>query len=100
MLGAFSCKVVGWSMGERMTADLVLSALNMTFAHTKPAAVIHHSDQGSQYTSVAFGSRCTEMGRAPLDRLSGEDGPPTAALGSSQAPTAAVDNSAPEQSSA
>jgi len=57
--------VVGWSMGERMTADLVLAAMNMALAQRKPRGVIHHSDQGSQYTSIAFGNRCAEMGVRP-----------------------------------
>ena len=35
-------------MGERMTADLVLAALNMALEQRKPKGVIHHSDQGSQ----------------------------------------------------
>ena len=48
VIDAFSRKVVGWSMGERMTADLVLAALNMALHTRKPASVIHHSDQGSQ----------------------------------------------------
>lgn len=172
VLDAFSRKIVGWSMGERMTADLVLAALNMALHTRKPESVIHHSDQGSQYTSVAFGNRCREMGVRPsmgsvgdaydnamaesffaslecelLDRRSWkskaearmalftwiegwynprrrhsalgqlspinfeiqhaqqqdrarEHGLPTAAVGSSQAPTTAVDNPAPEQSSA
>ena len=37
-------------------------ALNMALHTRKPGSVIHHSDQGSQYTSVAFGNRCREMG--------------------------------------
>lgn len=65
VLDAFSRKVVGWSMGENMTADLVISALNMALHTRKPEAVIHHSDQGSQYTSLAFGQRCREMGVRP-----------------------------------
>ncbi len=65
VIDAFSRKVVGWSMAERMTADLVLAALNMALHTRKPASVIHHSDQGSQYTSIAFGSRCREMGVRP-----------------------------------
>jgi putative transposase len=48
VIDAFSRKVVGWSMGERMTADLVLGALNMALHTRKPESVIHHSDQGSQ----------------------------------------------------
>jgi putative transposase len=62
VIDAFSRKVVGWAMGEEMTANLVLSALNMALHTRKPASVIHHSDQGSQYTSLAFGNRCREMG--------------------------------------
>ena len=65
VIDAFSRKVAGWSMGERMTADLVLSALNMALQMRKPVSVIHHSDQGSQYTSIAFGRRCKEMGVRP-----------------------------------
>lgn len=65
VLDACSRRVVGWSMGEVMTAELVVSALNMALATRKPGSVIHHSDQGSQYTSLAFGSRCREMGVRP-----------------------------------
>jgi len=60
-----SRKVVGWSFGETMTANLVISALNMALLTRKPDEVIHHSDQGSQYTSVEFGKRCREMGVRP-----------------------------------
>ncbi|SOY46135.1 transposase [Cupriavidus taiwanensis] len=65
VLDAFSRKVVGWAMGEQMTATLVVSALNMALHTRKPESVIHHSDQGSQYTSLAFGQRCREMGVRP-----------------------------------
>ena len=51
--------------GQRMTADLVIAALNMALLTRKPVSVIHHSDQGSQYTSVAFGKRCEQMGVRP-----------------------------------
>ena len=61
----FSRKVVGWAFGDRMTSDLVLNALNMALLTRKPASVIHHSDQGSQYTSIAFGQRCEQMGVRP-----------------------------------
>jgi len=43
----------------------VLEALNMALAQRRPAAVIHHSDQGTQYTSIAFGLRCQEAGVRP-----------------------------------
>ena len=65
VLDVWSRRVVGWSIGERMTADLVLAALNMALQQRRPAGVVHHSDQGSQYTSLAFGNRCTEMGVRP-----------------------------------
>jgi putative transposase len=61
----FSRKVVGWAFGARQTADLVLTALNMALYTRKPESVIHHSDEGSQYTSVIFGKRCAEMGMRP-----------------------------------
>ena len=58
VLDVYSRKVVGWAFGKRMSADLVLDALNMALHTRKPNCVIHHSDQGSQYTSLAFGQRC------------------------------------------
>jgi putative transposase len=61
----FSRKVVGWAFGARQTADLVVAALNMALFTRRPESVIHHSDQGSQYTSVQFGKRCQEMGVRP-----------------------------------
>jgi putative transposase len=65
VLDVWSRRLVGWAMGEQMTAELVLAALNMALQQRKPAEVIHHSDQGSQYTSVAFGQRCRKMGVRP-----------------------------------
>jgi putative transposase len=65
VLDVWSRRVVGWAIGEQMTADLVLAALNMAVTQRRPADVIHHSDQGSQYTSVACGLRCTKMGVRP-----------------------------------
>jgi putative transposase len=65
VLDAFSRRVIGWSMGARQRTQLVLDAMNMAVTQRKPSDVIHHSDQGSQYTSVAFGLRCKEMGVRP-----------------------------------
>jgi putative transposase len=65
VLDLWSRRIVGWAIGETMTADLVLAALNMAITQRRPASVIHHSDQGSQYTSVAFGQRCAKMGIRP-----------------------------------
>ena len=65
VIDVHSRKVVGWAFGQRMVAELVVAALNMALFTRKPGltgpGVIHHSDQGSQYTSVAFGKRCEEM---------------------------------------
>lgn len=65
VLDAFSRRVVGWAIGETMTAELVLAALNMALQQRRPDEVIHHSDQGSQYASIAFGERCKKMGVRP-----------------------------------
>lgn len=65
VLDVWSRRVVGWAIGEQMTAELVLAALNMAITQRRPTEVIHHSDQGSQYTSVAFGQRCAKMGVRP-----------------------------------
>ena len=51
----FSRRVVGWSMSATMTAQLVTDALMMAiWRRGKPDALLHHSDQGSQYTSEHF----------------------------------------------
>jgi putative transposase len=56
VIDMFSRKVVGWAMGTRPTAELVAAAVEMAVQQRQPApGVIHHSDHGSQYTSLAFG---------------------------------------------
>lgn len=65
VLDAFSRKVVGWAMANHLRTELVLDALEMAVGQRRPRDVIHHSDQGSQYTSLAFGSRCREAGVRP-----------------------------------
>lgn len=65
VLDAFSRRVVGWSMANHLRAELVLDALGMAVGQRRPRGVIHHSDQGSQYTSLAFGNRCREAGVRP-----------------------------------
>ena len=57
VLDAHSRKVVGWSMGARITKELVLEALRMALGRRRPdreAGLLHHSDRGSQYASAAF----------------------------------------------
>jgi putative transposase len=65
VLDAFSRRVVGWSMANHLRTELVLNALNMALWQRQPEGVIHHSDQGCQYTSIAFGRRCRKMGVRP-----------------------------------
>jgi putative transposase len=65
VLDAWSRRVVGWSMATHLRTDLVLEALNMALEQRRPDGVIHHSDQGTQYTSIAFGLRCREAGVRP-----------------------------------
>jgi putative transposase len=65
VLDAFSRKVVGWAMASHLRTELVLDALNMALQRRRPLSVIHHSDQGTQYTSIAFGLRCQEAGVRP-----------------------------------
>ena len=57
--------MVGWAMANHLRAELVLDALNMALGQRRPRDVIHHSDQGSQYTSLAFGRRCKKAGVRP-----------------------------------
>jgi putative transposase len=65
VLDAWSRKIVGWAMATHLRTELVLDALNMALTQRRPRDVIHHSDQGCQYTSIAFGLRCREAGVRP-----------------------------------
>ena len=57
VLDAFSRRIVGWAMANHLRTELVLEALNMAVGRRQPTTdVIHHSDQGCQYTSIAFGA--------------------------------------------
>jgi len=65
VVDAWSRKVVGWAMSTNLRSTLVLDALQMAIRQRRPKNVIHHSDQGSQYTSLAFGQRCRAAGVRP-----------------------------------
>ncbi|MCP4383686.1 MAG: IS3 family transposase [Hyphomicrobiales bacterium] len=65
VLDAFSRRIVGWSMATTLHRQIVLDALDMALWQRRPNDVIHHSDQGSQYTSIDFGKRCREAGVRP-----------------------------------
>ena len=63
VLDLFSRRAVGWSMQESMTSQLVADALMMAvWRRGKPVALLHHSDQGSQYTSEHFQELLKEQG--------------------------------------
>lgn len=66
VLDAYSRRLVGWAMESHLRTELVLDALEMAVWRRKPApGLIHHSDQGVQYTSLSFGKRLEEAGIVP-----------------------------------
>ncbi len=72
VLDVFSRRIVGWAMDSAATTDLVVAALDMAVTRRRPDdGVVHHSDQGTQYTSSRFGQRCREAG---VERSTGSAG--------------------------
>lgn len=65
ILDAFSRKIVGWAIADHLRTELVEEAFGMAIHRRQPRNVIHHSDQGCQYTSIAFGKRCKDAGVRP-----------------------------------
>ncbi len=66
VLDVWSRKIVGWAMESHLRTSLVTDALDMALEHRHPGhGVIHHSDQGCQYTSIEFGARCRNAGVRP-----------------------------------
>jgi transposase InsO family protein len=62
---AYSRRIVGWSMADHMRSELVVDALQMALHRRRPApGLIHHSDQGSQFVSLAFGQKARDAGIA------------------------------------
>ncbi len=63
VMDMFSRKIVGWAMRDNLEADLVVDALAMAVTRRRPpVGLVHHSDRGSQYTSLAFGKSLRESG--------------------------------------
>jgi putative transposase len=61
----YSRQLVGWSMATHLPASLIVDALKMALAHRRPEpGLIHHSDQGGQYVSLAFGRAARQAGIA------------------------------------
>jgi putative transposase len=72
VLDVFSRRIVGWAMSNHLYTELMLRALDMALAQRRAHGVIHHSDQGCQYTSIAFGRRCREAGVQPSMGTAGD----------------------------
>lgn len=63
VIDAFSRMVVGWSMAGHLRTSLIVAAIDMATARRRPRpGLVHHSDRGTQYTSIAFGLRCRDAG--------------------------------------
>ncbi len=60
-----SRRIVGWAIGESMTTELVLTALNMAIQQRKPQDVLHHSDQGSDIRASPPATGCKKLGVRP-----------------------------------
>ena len=66
VMDTYSRRVLGWSMANNLRTELVLDAVNRAIYTRRPSpGRIHHSDRGSQYTSVEFGSRFKVAGLLP-----------------------------------
>jgi len=77
-MDCYSRRIVGWAIADHMRKELVIDALTMAVARRRPdAGVLHHSDHGSQYTSLLFTTRQhrtrgwvgASQKRAPGDRV-------------------------------
>lgn len=65
VLDVWSRRIIGWAMATHLRTSLALAALELAIEQRRPAAVIHHSDQGCQYTAIDFGRRCREANVRP-----------------------------------
>jgi putative transposase len=73
VLDVFSRKVVGWALADHVRSELVVAALDLALGRRQPpAGLVHHSDHGSQYTSLAFGQHCQHAGILPSMRAVGD----------------------------
>ena len=66
VLDAFSRRTQSWAMADHLRTELVFGALDMASRPRDPKETVHHSDQDSQYTAVAFSQRCkTDIPKSP-----------------------------------
>jgi len=62
VMDCYSRRIVGWAMADHMRTELVIDAIEMAVARRRPQGrPVHHSDQGSQYTSLVFTRRCRSV---------------------------------------
>ena len=67
-LDVYACRIVGWRQSSSMRTDFVLDALEQVLYDRQPertAALIHHSDRGSQYVSIRYSERLAGAGIEP-----------------------------------
>lgn len=63
VMDLFSRRIVGWALADHLRTEIVVDALEMAVSRRRPdAGLVHHSDQGSQYTSLVFTRRCRAVG--------------------------------------
>lgn len=66
VLDAYSRKIVGWAMRDDLKTELALDAIGMALTRRRPQpGLVHHSDRGCQYTSLAFGKTLQQAGVLP-----------------------------------
>ena len=63
VMDCYSRRIVGWALADHLRAELVVDALEMAVARRRPdVGLVHHSDRGSQFTSLIFTRRCRSIG--------------------------------------
>jgi putative transposase len=63
VMDLYSRRIVGWALADHLRAEIVVDALEMAVARRRPdVGLVHHSDAGSQYTSLVFTRRCKAVG--------------------------------------
>ena len=63
VMDCYSRRIVGWALADHLRAELVVDALEMAVTRRRPdVGLVHHSDRGSQFTSLIFTRRCRSVG--------------------------------------
>jgi len=72
VLDVFSRRIIGWAMAQHLRTELVVEALELAVERRDTDGVVHHSDQGCQYTSVEFGRHCEDADVRPSTGSAGD----------------------------